>query len=349
MILLSVLLLTLLGGASDLISFDSLSFDFGSHPQTDNTLTHDFTFTNVSGKTISLSYAVATCSCTKVSWTQGSIAPGGSGSVKVIYRREAGATSFEKFVSVFVSGESKPVVLRISGSFYDTSGSFERDFPERLGPIGAKFKLFDLGNLHHGSIVSRRFTLANVSGDDANLEFTSLSDSLRIKPVSRVMYAGTRETFRYTLSIASEGWGPQYFYATPVIDGTEYEPFVFKAMITDDFSSLSSEEVNAAPLPELVEKRGSFGTVRSGQDATASFHIRNASDSKTIRIRTVFAELEGMIFDAPSEILPGQTARIEVTIPASALSRGANSVQVGVVCDSPKQPVLTCVVTGKLE
>ena len=348
MILVLSIFLTLFLGASDLISFESLSHDFGSHPKTDNTLVHDFSFTNVSGKPVSLSYAVATCSCTKVSWTQETIKPGDKGTVHVTYRREANASSFEKFVSVFVAGQSKPVVLRITGSFYDTEDVLSGDFPVRMGPAGAPRQVFDLGTVAVGSVHTGRFQLANLSEGDFELSLADVSEGLVFSPSSSLLYSKSRGSFRYTARFDSAPYGLVKYYATPVIGDSRFEPLVFKAVVTDDFSSLTQEEVNAAPYPRLVEKSCSFGTVPRGKDAKAVFSIRNSSD-KPINVRAVYSEVEGTIFAAPSKIAPGQTARFEVTVPSQALGQGKIAVPVGVVCDSPITPVVRLTVTGKVE
>ena len=348
MILSLSLVLTLFLGVSDLVSFDSLSHDFGPHPREDQTLTCDFSFTNISSKPVTVSYAVATCSCTKVSWSREPVAPGDAGTVKVLYEQVSTDASFEKFVSVFFEGESKPVVLRICGSFYDTDKSLAADYPVVENGLGLSRREYDLGYLHHGAVSSGSIAVANLTDGNLTVSFIDTSDALTVTPSSRLMYSKSTFSFRYSIDVASMGWGPVNFSAVPMVNGRPGTPVRFHGIITEDFSSLSPAEINAGPYPVLESRRVSFGTVSSGQSANAEIVVRNDSE-KVLLVRSVFSDTEGIKFDAPAKILPGKSSRIDVKIPASSLVKGNNDVMVRMVSNSPAVPVLSLHVTGQVK
>ena len=331
------------------VSFDSVSYDFGSQPKNVESLEHVFRFTNDTGSSVRVSYAVATCSCTKLSWSGESIAPGGTGFVKAIYYRERNVSSFEKFISVFFEGTSKPVVLRIAGSFYETSEALAAEFPVSRGPVGLMFSPIRYGNVLRGANASDTFWAANLSPAPARITFTSLSDSLDIYPADIVIQPKSRQRFTYSVNVDSTAWGLRSYNATPVVNGTAYEPVQFTVVVIEDYSSLPASERNAAPRPIVEDRECSFGTVRSGRPAEASFRIRNSSSESPLRIRAVFCEDGGMEIAAPSEIEPGQTAVFRVSLAPAALVRGANSFKVCVQSDSPLRQTVEVYVTGKVE
>ena len=256
------LIATLLLGSSDVIVFKEVTHDFGSQPKSVSVLSHEFTFTNVSSRPVSISYAVSTCSCTKLKWTKTKVEPGETGFVKADYYRELTRNSFEKFISVFVDGVSKPYVLRIAGSFYDTQSSLEASYPVKRGNLGLVNEVIDFGTVYPGYVQRGRFWLANFSEDYLGINFEKLSDSLSIS-LNRYKISPTSETdASYSISIDSTVWGERFYYATPIVDGKAQAPITFKATVLDNFNDLSSEEIKAGPYPVLEDGPCSFGTVK---------------------------------------------------------------------------------------
>ena len=349
MSLLTFILTTLLLAAPDALSFDSLSYDFGSQPKSVESLTHTFKFTNTSSSSVRISYALATCSCTKISWTRESVPPGGQGAVTAVYNREFGANSFEKLISVFVDGVPKPNVLRIAGSFYETKEVLGSEFPVSRGPLGFNYSPIDLGNVCRGSQVQRSFWAANLSSDDIKVEFADLSDGLDIYTSDKNLSPSTRKEFHFSIDVDTTSWGLRHYYATPVVNGKQYQPVSFDIVAIEDYSSLSSSEKNAAPRPILVDKNCNFGTVRRGAPAQAAFRVRNSSSDEPLRIRAVYSDSEGADISAPSQINPGQTAEFNVSLAPSSLVRGSNTVTVFILSSSPIRQILEVYITGNVD
>ena len=338
----------LLLGTTDVIVFNEVTFDFGSQPKSVNVLSHDFTFTNVSSKPVSISYAVSTCSCTKLKWTKTKVAPGETGYVRADYYREQTRNSFEKFISVFVDGVSKPYVLRIAGSFYDTQSSLEGSYPVRRGSIGFTQDFIDLGTLHPGDVQNGHIWFANLSDDFLGINFDKLSDSLTIDLPRYGISATSEMKASYTLSIDSLVWGERFYYATPIVDDKPQAPLTFKVMVLDSFDNLSSEQIKEGPYPVLEDGPCSFGTVKRGKSASTTFTILNKSE-KPLRIRRVYADKEGVTVSGPSSIGPGKTGRFKFTAASSALKAGGNTIVVNIVSNSPRAPLKKVMVNGKVE
>jgi len=334
--------------APDVLTFDSLSYDFGGQPKSVETLTHEFRFTNTSSRPVRISYAVATCSCTKLSWTNGTVQPGESGFVKALYVRERNADTFEKFISVFVEGRSKPYVLRIAGSFYETDSALSAEFPAVLGPLAFTSSPIDIGDVHSGTQTYDSFWLANLSPKALRVSFKGCSSSIIITPDSLTVAPMSRARFNYVIDVDTLSWGRRVYQAIPVASGKELDPVSFVLTAIQDFSGLSREEKDSGPLPRLLDRSCTFGTVRYGQSAAASFRVQNVS-KKPLQIRAIFADTEGVSIDAPSVIAPGETAACNVSIAPSALSRGDNSFKLKFVSNSPLMQVLKVYVNGKVE
>ena len=335
--------------APDGVTFDSVSHDFGSQPKNVGSLEHVFKFTNNSTRAVKVSYALATCSCTSLSWSKDMVAPGAEGFVKATYFQERNADSFEKFISVFFDGSPKPTVLRIAGSFYETSDVLASEFPVVRGPVGFMFDPVKYGQALLGSTASDSFWVANLSSEPARLDFTDLSDSLDIYPKGIVVQPMSRQRFSYFIQVDSSVWGLRRFDATPLIAGTAYDPVSFTVVAVEDYSSLSASERNSAPRPILVDRDCSFGTVRTGRPANAVFRVRNSSQDAPLQIRAAYCEEGGIEIAAPSEIAPGQTEAFSVSLAPSVLARGHNSIKVYVLSNSPLRQILEVFVSGNVE
>ena len=342
------LIAALLLGTGDVITFNEVTHDFGSQPKSVNVLSHDFVFTNVSSKPVSISYAVSTCSCTKLKWTKTKVAPGETGFVRADYYREQTRNSFEKFISVFVDGVTKPYVLRIAGSFYDTQSSLEASYPVRRGNLGLTQDVIDLGTVHPGDEFNGRIWLANLTDQDLDINFDKLSDNLLVDVPRYKIFATTEMDASYTLTIDSLVWGERFYYATPVVDGKAQDPIKFKVLVLDNFDNLSYDEIKAGPYPVIEGGPCSFGTVKRGRSVSGSFEILNKSD-QPLQIKRLYSDNGGVSLKGPSVIGPNKTAQFKYNISSSALKPGANTIVVNIVSNSPRTPLRKVMVSGKVE
>jgi hypothetical protein len=99
--------------AEDYVKFAEMTYDFGKIKQ-GVPVTHDFTFTNISGQPIVIEYASASCGCTTPTWPQGAIAKGKSDKLTAGFNAAA-AGKFTKPITVKLAGVDVPLQLTITG------------------------------------------------------------------------------------------------------------------------------------------------------------------------------------------------------------------------------------------
>lgn len=344
--ILVTLLVSLLLGAGDSVSFTETVHDFGSVSTQQEILECDFPFVNTSGKTISVKYAVASCSCTRVDWTRSSIAAGGSGKISVRYSRERHANSFEKIITVYFNGVQKPVMLRITGRFFDDSSSLAKDFPYTSGALGRQEDVFNLGTAHPGQPSYKTLVFANMRQDKAmDFNLKSLSEGLEFTGITYTIEPLSRTILTCVLSPDSLSWGRRSFYAVPVVDGNKLEPLEFTALVLDDFSSLSPSQKNAGAMYRVMNEVLHFGIVKPGAKASLRINLENTTDAP-LRLRSVSADRKGLSFDYP-DTLPGRSkCGVQVNISPEALTPGDNRITISIVTDSPLMPYSELEVIG---
>ncbi|MBO6168615.1 MAG: DUF1573 domain-containing protein [Bacteroidales bacterium] len=342
------ILLTLALSGGPAVKFDSMVKDFGAQSRSINELSCDFTFTNTSSKSVSVRYAVPNCSCTTARWTQGEIAPGASGVVSVTYIRERYSSSFEKLISVFFTGEKKPVILRISGSFVDDTASLSEQFPYRHSVLGFDEESLDFGEVHPGKSRLHSLVVANFSDKAASLSFEGFPAGVSTIEPEFLIYSKSRKEIVFSFTPDSTFWGKRTFVVTPVVNGNKAEPVDFKALVLDDFSSLSSDEINNGAYYSFTSEVNHFGIIKAGTPASARVGIVNESDQELF-IRGVSSSASGVKIDYPAVVQPRQKAWLNVSIDASALVPGGNTFVLSLVTNSPLKPYTEFEVKGFVE
>jgi len=97
------------------VVFDHRFHDFGEILTSDGPQSCTFVVTNLGEKPIAIYEVSPSCGCTNVTWTQQPIKLGESGEIHATYENADGPYAFDKTLTVYVSGISKPVVLHLKG------------------------------------------------------------------------------------------------------------------------------------------------------------------------------------------------------------------------------------------
>lgn len=70
------------------ITFDTLTVDFGTFPESEPVRHGTFTFTNTGTAPLVLQQVIASCGCTAPTWSKAAVAPGQKGKIEVTYNGE---------------------------------------------------------------------------------------------------------------------------------------------------------------------------------------------------------------------------------------------------------------------
>lgn len=99
--------------AQDLVKFKESTYDFGKIKQ-GTPVTHEFVFTNVSNRPVTIENATATCGCTTPVWPAPPVAKGKTEKITAGFNAAA-VGPFTKSIYVKLAGIDVPVELRITG------------------------------------------------------------------------------------------------------------------------------------------------------------------------------------------------------------------------------------------
>lgn len=99
--------------AEDYIKFKETKYNFGKIKQ-GVPVTHDFTFTNISGGAVIIENAQASCGCTTPKWPQAPVSKGASDKITAGFNAAAPGP-FTKEIYVKVKGVDVPFPITITG------------------------------------------------------------------------------------------------------------------------------------------------------------------------------------------------------------------------------------------
>ena len=330
------------------VLWSDVAYDFGAVPRESYELKHEFTFKNDSNGTVTISYAVASCSCVSLDWTREPVSPGSEGKISVVYFRESTADSFDKVISVFFADESKPHQLRISGYFVETAESLRKDFPGRRGALGLQYDPGDFATVYPGVPVYQNLWLANFSSTGIDVSLEDFSEGFEITPSHVKIAPGARRELMCTLRPDSLSWGHRNYSFTPVVDGVRDSSVTYSALVLPDWSSLSSAEINSSAYFKVIGDVHHFGVIRKGNPAHLVVSLQNVK-GKPFRILDIRASIDGVTIVAPAEIAAETRADIDVNIEPSALMPGGNKFTISLVTDTPLKPFTEIEVMGYVE
>lgn len=334
------------------IRFDEKVHDFGDVPLSAGVLTHTFRFKNVSDKPIVIHNVISSCGCTVPQWTRQPVMPAGVGEVNVTFNNDQGAYPFDKSLTVYVSGISRPVILRIRGNVVDGKKPMSSTYPEKFGQIGLRQKDFSIGYIDQGIAKTDYTYVANLSNKTVNVTLADLTPGLKASIYPNSLPAGRTAKLTYTVDPnATKGkiWGRHDFSLSFQVDGAPVPGrMTVTGIITDNFSGMTQREIAAAADPVVEKSYFEFGEIRSGKVVDASYKFVNKGKSDLV-IHTVDKKDKGVsiVTRTPLTVKPGKSAEIKIRFDSSQ-SDGEMLEVLSVITNSPAKPIVNLFLTGNV-
>jgi len=330
------------------IEFTKTVHDFGDIDINSGPRSYAFFFKNISNQTVIIQTVISSCGCTTPEWTREPIKPGDKGKIDVTFLNDQGAYPFDKSLTVYVTGSSRPIVLRIKGVVTQKPKSVKQQYPVKIGHLGLKKNLIDYGQAHYGSISKGAIEVVNLGNTPIKVTFTDLSKGFYINANPEVIGAGRKTDLIFSIDTrAAHTWGTSVFSATPVINGKKTDKSIqVKATILEDFTRMSKEELDKAPLPIFSKSSYNFGKVKSGTVVKASFDYRNVGRSDMIIRQLQYSE-KGISATYNDNTSPNGAASIVSTIDTKGMS-GEKNLIITVITNSPTRPIINLIISGEI-
>ena len=323
------------------ITFEKTEHDFGKINETDGRVSVDFEFKNEGMAPLVLSNVRASCGCTTPSWTKEPVEPGQTGKITVTYNPNGRPGRFQKTVTITSNASEATKKVYIKGEVIPKQAKPVNKYTVEVGNLNMKTKVLDLGVIKKGEVKTGELEFTNLKAEEHNVALAIADAFLEsqvtlpaVKPneVGKFVFAlDTKKTRLY---------GPVEVFAYVVIDGkkdlSETFQLVIKADIEEDFSALSVEAKQNAPILE-TEESIDLGKVAVGKVLKHAFPVKNAG-LNALEVRRVYSADKNIRIKEPKAIKSGKKGAVTVEIDAKGLEAGAYSRELIIISNDYANP-----------
>lgn len=337
------------------ITFDKLTHNFGKINEADGRVTTVFEFTNEGMVPLVLSNVRASCGCTTPKWTREPIEPGQKGTITVTYNPNGRPGRFQKKVTVTSNATEPSVQLKIEGEVIPKPVNPATTYSVKMGPLSLKKKTHNFGYLFKKP-GSRTFNIeyANLTQEPIKVEIETRYEDTYIKPLATLQNVQPGETGKLQVALLPDEckeWGPIEAKVYVIVNGdrkhTDENAITITANIKEDFSKLTVEELQQAPIIEL--KTPTIGTVKAGKKVSAKLGISNVGINP-LTIRRIVSNDAALTVTMPkTSIKGGKKTDVGITINTAGMRPGNYSRDVTVISNDPKKSIYKVTITWVVE
>ena len=330
------------------IAFAETKHDFGNIKEADGDVSHVFTFKNTGNAPLVVKNVETSCGCTSPDWTKEPVMPGKSGIVKATFSPAGRPGRFDKNLTVITNAAPERTVLYISGNVAAKVKTTEEQYPFAVGELRLKSGTLDLYRVASTGVKTEYLEATNTGSTPVVVHFDNVPAHVSIvsDPVS--IPAGGKATIRCTYNAAKrKDFGPVTDELTVRVNDTK-QTLRIRVNIEEDFSKLSPEELEKAPVMKAAQSTHRFNTVKKGAKVTGSFELKNEGKTDLL-IRKVGSNCDCLKpLLAETTVKPGKSVSLKAELTAPA-ETGAKFYEITVTANSPKQRQIVLYMTGTIE
>lgn len=289
-ILLSILIISFSVSAQPFMKLSASEHNFGTFKEEAGKQTFDFLVTNTGNAPLVIQNIVASCGCTTPEWTREPIPAGGKGKITAIYDPQGRLPGqFDKTLSVYTNSKPEIVVLRILGEVIAREKTIEELFifpvPNDAPKVRFESNQLAFTNIKKTEKKIRVMQIINPSAEPVKVEFDQLPPHLQLKANPETLKPGQKGIIEGTYDATkNNSWGNVSDMIKIKLNGQIQENVYYyvSANLVEDFSSLSKEDLENAPVFKLAETTVDLGKVPGSTAKEVEFRFTNAGKTDLI-------------------------------------------------------------------
>ena len=259
--------------------------DFGKFKEEAGPQSYDFMVTNAGSDPLVIQNVVASCGCTTPGWTKQPIPSGATGKVTAIYDPKDRPGVFNKTLSVYSNSKPEVVVLVIKGEVIPREKTVEELFTFPVGAIRFESNHMAFTNIKKTEKKIRVMQLVNTSTEPVKVEFTGLPAHLELKSNPETLKPGQKGMVEGTYDANKNGgWGNVNDMVRISLNGVPQENVYYyvSANLVEDFSALSNEDLENAPVFKVASTTFDLGKIKGGTQNEVEFKFTNEGKNDLI-------------------------------------------------------------------
>ena len=292
--------------------------DFGTFKEEAGRQTFIFVVSNTGNAPLVIQNIVASCGCTTPEWTKDPIQPGAKGKIAAIYDPAGRPGQFNKTLSVYTNSDPNIVVLTIKGEVVAREKTVEELFTFPVGSVRFESNHLAFTNVKKTEKKIRVMQLINTSDTPVKVEFDQLPPHLSLKTNPETLKPGQKGIVEGTYDANKNGaWGNVSDMVKIKLNGVVQENVYYyvSANLVEDFSSMTKEELENAPVFQVANTTIDLGKIPGSTPNDVEFKFTNVGKTDLL-IRQVKSSCGcTAVQQGPQNegIKPGQSSSIKAT------------------------------------
>ena len=347
MILLAAMMCSIVAMAQEpVITFEKTTHDFGKINEADGRVTTVFEFTNEGMVPLVLTNVRASCGCTTPKWTREPIEPGAKGNITVTYNPNGRPGRFQKTVTVTSKAATATTKLYIKGEVIPKPVKPTDQYPIAMGELRLKKTTLNFGPVTKGSNKMLTIEYANTTDKPITVDLLTRDQDKYFAPQVTKKDLQPSETGQIQIALQSSDcplYGPVDATMYVMVNGekkmTEEYAITLKADLKEDFSKMSVEERQQAPIVEYTATIN-LGTVKTGKKIASKTTLSNVGLNPLV-IRRVISNDDNIHVYAPkSAIKGGKKADLKFDLNTVNMKAGTYTRVITVITNDPAHSVI---------
>lgn len=284
----SLLMLGVTGGAQVAVTKMQISgteHDFGTFKEEAGRQTFDFVVTNTGTDPLVIQKVVASCGCTTPDWTKQPIPAGGKGKVTAIYDPKGISGGFNKTLSVYTNTKPEITVLTIKGEVTPHEKTVEELFTFPVSAVRFESQQLAFTNIKKNEKKIRVMQIINTSTAPVKVEFEGLPAHLSLKANPETLKPGQKGLVEGTYDATKNpAWGNVSDMVKVKLNGVAQDPLLYyvSANLVEDFSSLSKEDMEKAPVFKVEAATVDLGKIKGSTQNEVEWKFTNTGKNDLI-------------------------------------------------------------------
>ena len=335
------------------IVFNEKQHDFGSVKEEDGAAITVFIFKNTSQQAIMIKNVHASCGCTTPTYSREPIAPNGEGKITVAYGTQGRPGMFNKTVTVQIGTDTdtRTETLSISGTVLPKGKTIEDSYPYKIGDLLFREKNMNFGSIIKGDISEKTFEVFNNSESEQILVFANIPAYISVSIDNAGKIASKQKALVKMIfdTEKTKNWGDISEKIHIKINGKHVGEYAFNAIIKEDFSKTTKEDLQQVPVAVLSTKNLNLTTVKIGTKRTSKIELTNNGKTPLI-IRDIKADADYLNIKATkNEVAAGKSITLNISVDATKLDVFNFRRQVQLITNDPINPVITLTIEWQTE
>ncbi len=329
--------------------FPLTSYNFGAFSEESGPVSCKFPIVNTGNEPLSILSARATCGCTQPEYPHEAIAPGDTAYIDVTYNPSYRPGRFHKQVYIETNAVPAKTRLDIEGVVIGAPTTISRRYPASFGPVKMEHPGMMLGDVLVGEYKTVYFNGYNQSADSLRITTISAPEYLQLLPSPEVALPGENlSIIAFVQGAKCKEYGLIEDSVKIAVRPGENYTIPFTLIVNEDFSKLTPEDIEKAPVATLSGESVDFGTLaRNSSPVTRTFTLKNNGQS-TLEIRRIYSADAGVGTTCPVKSLKkGQEAIVTVTVDPAKQQGGILNAKLLVITNDPMHPSQTLRLVGE--